>query len=509
MLSAAILAAILVPRLAYAGCETILTSDPTKVAKAGDTMTGAFVLQAPFTMTGASSYATFSSSVTGNFFGNGHGLEGVVLKTGSTMSGSLAIHNSTLTVNGPIASSGTTGGGQFSGAGTRFEWIPAKAALRAGRYASTEADPASVGDDSFASGAFNTASGASSVVAGGTGNSATAAASTVCGGQTNSASNNNATVAGGTSNSASGIAGAIGGGSGNTNRADYGVIGGGLSNEIRGTLGVVPGGSENLASGSYSFAAGFGAKANAAGSLVWADSNANSGTAATLTSNTTDQFLVRAAGGFLVKTTSLSVVSTGGTALFSVDSTSISFPAGTLADSVIYGQDIALSTITPNKINTAGASSNDVLTFNGTQAVWTSLPSSGFSTRVTTESWPSGSISSATIHPFGLSNSTATFTLAAQAWCEVTFTGSGTSGASHAHYAWLMVDGDYWPGWGAAFMVGQHNANANPTNLSIPGQKIQLAAGSHSVYLAGASSAGTLTIPPSGHRARIQVECIH
>ncbi|MCU0857129.1 MAG: hypothetical protein MUC65_01830 [Pontiellaceae bacterium] len=89
---------------------------------------------------------------------------------------------------------------------------------------------------------------------------------------------NYATIAGGRRNviDTNAVSAAIGGGSGNT---------------AIGSFATVPGGSANVA-GSYSFAAGRRAKATHAGTFVWADS-----TNADFASTSSNQFLIRAAGG--------------------------------------------------------------------------------------------------------------------------------------------------------------------------------------------------------------------
>lgn len=134
-------------------------------------------------------------------------------------------------------------------------------------------------DDTFAS------------VGGGEGNTASGGWSTVGGGSGNEASSNYATVGGGSGNTASNTYATVGGGGGNT--ADYtAVVGGGLNNQATSQGATVPGGHYNVASGSYGFAAGRRAKANHAGTFVWADS-----TDADFTSAAADQFLVRASGG--------------------------------------------------------------------------------------------------------------------------------------------------------------------------------------------------------------------
>jgi hypothetical protein len=76
------------------------------------------------------------------------------------------------------------------------------------------------------------------------------------------------------------------------NNAAGPAIGGGLFNTNGGYAATVPGGVNNLASGAYSFAAGYRAKANHDGSFVWADSQS-----ADFGSTTVNQFNVRANGG--------------------------------------------------------------------------------------------------------------------------------------------------------------------------------------------------------------------
>jgi hypothetical protein len=75
-----------------------------------------------------------------------------------------------------------------------------------------------------------------------------------------------------------------------------GTIGGGRENRVTSTFGTVPGGENNWA-GYYAFAAGRRAKANHAGSFVWADS-----TDEAFSSTTDKQFRVRAGGGVQFQT---------------------------------------------------------------------------------------------------------------------------------------------------------------------------------------------------------------
>jgi hypothetical protein len=102
---------------------------------------------------------------------------------------------------------------------------------------------------------------------------------------------------GGSSNNANRVTddfGTISGGRHNT-AGRRGSVGGGSTNTASGTYSTVPGGASNTAQGDYSFAAGRRAKANHDGAFVWADS-----TDADFTSNTTNQFRVRAGNGVYV-----------------------------------------------------------------------------------------------------------------------------------------------------------------------------------------------------------------
>lgn len=82
MLRAALLAVLLASQ-AQAGCETILATDSSKVAKAGDTMTGPLVFSGPNSyVTAVSSinaqgiWGTFTGNLTGNVTGNCSGNAG-------------------------------------------------------------------------------------------------------------------------------------------------------------------------------------------------------------------------------------------------------------------------------------------------------------------------------------------------------------------------------------------------------------------------------------------------
>jgi hypothetical protein len=100
------------------------------------------------------------------------------------------------------------------------------------------------------------------------------------------------TVGGGDSNTA-------GNHSGTTSDATYATVGGGQFNTASAYYATVPGGSGNTAAGENSFAAGSGAIAFHHGSFVWADVSS----ASPLSSTAPNQFILRAAGGVGIGTT--------------------------------------------------------------------------------------------------------------------------------------------------------------------------------------------------------------
>ncbi len=134
----------------------------------------------------------------------------------------------------------------------------------------------------------------------------TASYASIGGGDRNMASNIDVTIGGGNLNAASGFAATIGGGNNNHATGDYATVSGGTTHSASGIAATVGGGSDNNASGylatipggrfnsatmSTTLAAGYRAKANHAGTFVWADS-----TEADFVSTANDQFLIRANG---------------------------------------------------------------------------------------------------------------------------------------------------------------------------------------------------------------------
>jgi trimeric autotransporter adhesin len=155
-------------------------------------------------------------------------------------------------------------------------------------------------------GFLNFATGNDATVAGGESNTADGARATVGGGTLNLALGINATVGGGASNSATNETATVSGGFQNTASAIDSTVMGGSNNTASGQRATVGGGSENTASGNGSWAGGFGATTQLGatvhhGAFVWADSAANAATPAPFSSSASDQFAVRARGGFVFK----------------------------------------------------------------------------------------------------------------------------------------------------------------------------------------------------------------
>lgn len=119
---------------------------------------------------------------------------------------------------------------------------------------------------------------------------------TVGGGLSNTATNDYSTVSGGSDNVVSGNGGTVSGGVFNKVSGSYSAACGGYSNLSRGYAATSCGGLYNSAKGDYSFAAGYSAKANHAGSFVWNDRSVV-GDNDSLVSTNTNQFIIRARNG--------------------------------------------------------------------------------------------------------------------------------------------------------------------------------------------------------------------
>jgi trimeric autotransporter adhesin len=135
-------------------------------------------------------------------------------------------------------------------------------------------------------------------IAGGEGNRALAVWATVGGGQGNLSGGDYVVIAGGERNAVLSDYGAILGGSHNTNYGSSGSIGGGSDNSTASQFATVPGGVGNGALGSFSFAAGYYARANHNGAFVWADNRVTlDDDFIPFESTTNNEFSVRSTGG--------------------------------------------------------------------------------------------------------------------------------------------------------------------------------------------------------------------
>jgi trimeric autotransporter adhesin len=139
----------------------------------------------------------------------------------------------------------------------------------------------------------NVAADVASTVAGGGGNTASGQGATVGGGLSNIAANGT-TIGGGQSNFADGAHVTVGGGEGHSARGAAATVGGGTGNSAGGQNATIPGGLFNSVAGDFSFAAGRRAKADHAGSFVWADPST---ALINFASEADNQFRVRSTGG--------------------------------------------------------------------------------------------------------------------------------------------------------------------------------------------------------------------
>jgi hypothetical protein len=111
---------------------------------------------------------------------------------------------------------------------------------------------------------------------------------------------------------ASGSFATIAGGSWNSATTLNATVGGGLNNRALGVYSTIPGGSFNNATGQYSFAAGYAAVASGDNSFTWSDSGGNY-----VDNNVQDRAVFKAKGGFLVtNSTSTAVHGTVNRAVF-------------------------------------------------------------------------------------------------------------------------------------------------------------------------------------------------
>jgi len=203
----------------------------------------------------------------------GGGSQNTASGWGATVSGGL--------INSTSGSSSTIGGGWGN---TANGWW---STVAGGQSNITGGDWSAVGG-----GDFNTASGIFSTVGGGSQNTASGDLSAVGGGDSNTASGHQSMIGGGFFNTASAGNTTIGGGESNAASGQSSTVGGGGANTASGNFSTVAGGWNNTAAGDFSFAAGRQAKANHAGSFVWADSQDYD-----FSTFSGDGFKVRATGG--------------------------------------------------------------------------------------------------------------------------------------------------------------------------------------------------------------------
>ncbi len=209
--------------------------------------------------------STLQTSATFNIDGNGY------------IGGSVGIGTTTpsasLEIAGSLLASGTSGATPVSGAGTRMMWVPAKAAFRAGEVTGTQWDNANIGTASFAVGHGAKASGDYSSATGyltlASGQYSTAA------GHTSVASGANSTALGYTAQATGYSSSALG---------EFTVASGNDATAL---------GAYTTADGSHSTALGYTASTNGNDySFVYGDGSA------TTNNDATNQFMVRASGGF-------------------------------------------------------------------------------------------------------------------------------------------------------------------------------------------------------------------
>ena len=149
----------------------------------------------------------------------------------------------------------------------------------------------------IAGGWSNTVAEIGGFVGGGSTNVASGHESAVVGGERNVAGGTAAFIGGGFANDATEYGSTIAGGYFNRSEGNASTVAGGASNQASGDQSAIPGGSANRAAGAHSLAAGLRARADHDGTFVWADR-----TFVDFPSTSSNQFLVRAKGGFGIGT---------------------------------------------------------------------------------------------------------------------------------------------------------------------------------------------------------------
>ena len=259
---------------------------------------------------------TDNFGVVGGGWGNVAGDSDPALFTGlgATVAGGI--------VNSATANSSTVGGGSGNQATANFATVGGGINQLASGEGSTVAggsqNIAQALQSSIGGGSFQVATGSNATIAGGLENTASGVQSAIGGGRGHDATAFVSTVAGGLQNIAAGSFASVGGGTANTAGGQGSTVGGGSSNAASGEASAVSGGQGNCAGGDWSWSGGRQAKSrrgtgpddvNCAASS--GDANGDEGTFAWADAQVADfqstgpnQFLVRAAGGVYLGTTS-------------------------------------------------------------------------------------------------------------------------------------------------------------------------------------------------------------
>lgn len=472
---------------------------------------------------------------------------GTLIVTGTTtVSGNaFSVGSSTFVVSQGLVGIGTTTpvallnltGPVINGNGAQFRWIANKAALRSGEIQGTHWDStgtysvafgfnskASADGTAVGGGYYNSATAQQSTIAGGWGNTASGAFSAVGGGDSNTANADRSFIGGGYNNLASAV-GAVVAGGGSTSvgaqarneasGASAAVLGG-ISNTASGDYSAVPGGSNNLASGKYSFASGQSARAQAQGSFVWADSQSG-----TFTSSNTDEFKIRAQGGFVFVNTPTSsaptvIVSSGaimistsafaGSAVPNIFISSVNgnvgigtmSPAATLDvnGSAQFGTGATKSTFTAAgllKLNSSGIQWAD-----GTTSTTATSGGSGGRFQVARSSGANDQTESATAWT-ALTGSTLSITVAANSKVWVVFNGVFSQSADNAGCQARVMQGVQVlssTGVDCAYYAG--SGSSRPGDCTIQHVTVPLSAGTYTYSVMFRSSSGGTTCQVDG-----------
>ncbi|NLE61504.1 MAG: hypothetical protein GX616_24395, partial [Planctomycetes bacterium] len=294
----------------------------THISIAGTPLGTAFTYQgqlksggAPYTGTADMQFTLYDAAVAGN------------IVAGPIASGNVQVANGLFTTTLDFGASAFNGEARWletavvtpAGGGSYIPLTPRQAvtpapyalALPGLRTSQNGASPSIIGEH----GGNSVTSGILSATVSGGGNTdgpnrATDHYSTVSGGEDNQAGNGDtnlmnsgwSTVAGGTHNIAGGMYSVVSGGIQNTASGDIATAVGGYGNTASGYLGTTLGGTYNTAQGQNSTAAGSYARALHDGCFVWGDASVPFMT--WFDSTDPNQFLIRAAGGVGINTTS-------------------------------------------------------------------------------------------------------------------------------------------------------------------------------------------------------------